>query len=124
MRRLAVLIAVFTLFFALSADAASWYFVTAGKNGNSWVDLTTIKRKGDCVTFWHRAVFKNNPKFRSLRILTRVCCSARTYVELEIVAFDKMIEELTRFKPEYRVERVRANTVAEDLMKFVCRRAK
>ena len=124
MRRLALFTIVLTLFLGSSASGASWYFVSAGPDGNSWVDLTTMERRGDCVVFWHRAVFKNNPKFRHLRIKTRICCSARTLVELEIVAFDKNIDELTRFKPERRVERIRAGSVAEDLMRFVCKRAK
>lgn len=130
MRRWAALLVALWLVVGYgSAEAANWRFVASGPNGNSWVDTTTLKRQGDCVTFWHRLTFKRKPRtartlYHQLRIKTRICCKARTIEELEYVALDEELEEKSRWRPRREARPVRRGTIGDALLEFVCPRAR
>ena len=124
-----VVVALSTLSMSLSVSAATWVFVSKNVNGTmTFIDTTSIQRRGDLVTFWTKENFGSRlPQgVLSAKVQRSINCNREEVIVRYAIFFDEP-DANGRVRDEFSDSSwtwvpVSPEDKTSALMQFVCRK--
>lgn len=105
------------------AHAADWWYVTESSAGTVlFVDVESLQRNGDLVTYWRQGINKDPIKgVKSYKLRSSEACSGKKTKVLSYVDYDEagtVVESNTLRTPTF--DDIVPDTVGESIAEFVC----
>jgi hypothetical protein len=113
--------------FSIASDKENWVFVDKQSDNNYFVDINSIKKNGNSVTFWKKMNLSKRDSSGSLsyKFLITVNCRTRENTVREVISYDdEDARGLVIMNVEIKTnwEKVDKNKLALSLYNFICKK--
>lgn|GEM_PF-1780681 len=113
--------------FSIASDKENWVFVDKQSDNNYFVDINSIKKNGNSVTFWKKMNLSKRDSSGSLsyKFLITVNCRTRENTVREVISYDdEDARGLVIMNVEIKTnwEKVDKSKLALSLYNFICKK--